>query len=206
MSRYLIVCAAAYLLGSLPFGYLLVKIFRGQDIRTAGSGNIGATNVARSGSPLLGLVTLLLDAGKGAAAVLLALWMLPHEQAGEAWLAGSLAAVFTIAGHVFSLWLRFRGGKGVATAIGSFLVLAPAALALTLAVFALVAASFRYVSLASMISVGLFPVFFLLFYRVPAEALAIVSVGAVIIIASHHQNIRRLRAGTEPRFSLGRAA
>jgi acyl phosphate:glycerol-3-phosphate acyltransferase len=204
MSSLAIVAAVAYLLGSIPFGYLLVKAVRGQDIRATGSGNIGATNVARAGAPGLGAATLLLDAAKGAAAVLFALWLQPHEQVAQAYLVGSVAAVFAIAGHIFPIWLLFRGGKGVATAIGSFLVLAPAALGLTLAVFVLVAAAFRYVSLASIISVGLFPLFFALLYRAPAEALAVVVVGAAVIIASHHQNIRRLRAGTEPRFTLGR--
>lgn len=208
MSSYLLAAGFAYLAGSIPFGYLLVRAFRGQDIRATGSGNIGATNVARS-APGLGLATLLLDAGKGAAAVLFALWLASGETgtglgprpAPEMYFLGSLAALFAIAGHIFPVWLGFRGGKGVATAIGSFLVLAPLALAATLTTFAVVAALFRYVSLASMIAVGLFPLFLAWFYAgIPGEALAAVALGAVIIIASHHQNIRRLLAGTESRF------
>jgi glycerol-3-phosphate acyltransferase PlsY len=209
VTTYLTVAAVAYLLGSVPFGYLLVRAFRGEDIRATGSGNIGATNVARS-APALGLATLLLDAGKGALAVLFALWRHGGQAAPEAdpqmYLLGAVAAVAAIVGHIFPVWLRFRGGKGVATSIGSFLVLAPWALLLTLLTFALVLALSRYVSLGSMIAVGLFPLFLYLFYpAAPRAALVVVGLGAALIIASHHQNIRRIVAGTEGRLERARA-
>src|SRR5215470_5616329 len=111
MPRLLIILGTSYLLGSIPFGYLLVRIFRGEDVRTSGSGNIGATNVARK-SPLLGIATLLLDAGKGVVAVVLARYLFvgPHQ-----WRAMTVAALFAVLGHLFPVWLKFRGGKGVAT-------------------------------------------------------------------------------------------
>src|SRR5450759_4615018 len=115
MNPYLITAAVSYLLGSIPFGYLLVRIFKGEDVRTGGSGNIGATNVARK-SPALGVATLVLDAAKGLAAVLVArvLFSGPHQQ-----LIMTTAALFAVLGHLFPVWLKFRGGKGVATSLGS---------------------------------------------------------------------------------------
>ncbi len=121
--RILLTATVSYLLGSIPFGLILVRIFRGEDVRLSGSGNIGATNVARS-SPALGVLTLVLDALKGLAAVALTRAFFP----GRNTLAG-MAALFAIVGHMFPIWLKFRGGKGVATALGSFALLAPASLA-----------------------------------------------------------------------------
>src|SRR5580704_6482232 len=114
MIQYLIVAVVSYLLGSIPFGYLLIKIFKGEDVRVSGSGNIGATNVARK-SPALGIATLLLDAAKGSAAILVAqvLFRGPHQQ-----LIMTTAAFFAVLGHLFPVWLKFRGGKGVATSLG----------------------------------------------------------------------------------------
>jgi glycerol-3-phosphate acyltransferase PlsY len=197
MAAFLIVAALSYSLGSIPFGYILLRIFRGEDVRQTGSGNIGATNVARS-SPALGVLTLVLDALKGLAAVLLARAILPPQS----WLAG-LAALFAVLGHMFSIWLKFRGGKGVATGLGSFVVLAPKAVLAMICVFLVLVLAFRYVSLASIAAVGLFPVLacFLDGYRNPPQ-LAVMGTAAILIIARHHENIRRLLAGTESRFQL----
>ncbi|HUI84124.1 MAG TPA: glycerol-3-phosphate 1-O-acyltransferase PlsY [Candidatus Binatia bacterium] len=216
----LIIVVVSYLLGSIPFGYLLVRIFRGQDIRKSGSGNIGATNVAR-GSKGLGLVTLLLDAFKGYAAVAFALWLAERQRfAGEvpASLYGTgeqgmsshtilflaaLAAFVAIVGHIFTIWLRFRGGKGVAAAAGAFLGLAPRAMLVALVLFVLVVALTRYVSLGSIIAVAAFPLCF--WWLNPAERttppiLLLVAASSLLIVVRHRDNIRRLLAGTENRL------
>jgi len=196
----LLTAAFSYLLGSIPFGFLLVRIFRGQDVRLTGSGNIGATNVARS-SPALGLLTLVLDAFKGLAAVALTRIFYPGDN-----LLAALAALFAVIGHMFPLWLKFRGGKGVATALGSFALIAPKALLLTLGVFIAVVLVFRQVSLGSMLAVALFPLLAWLLhdYGEATQVLALMAIASVLIIARHHQNIRRLVAGTEPRFQWRR--
>ena len=196
MNPWLISIPLAYLLGSIPFGYLLVRIFRKQDIRATGSGNIGATNVARSGAKGLGIATLLLDLGKAFAAVKIAQYLAP----GNYDLAVA-AAVAAILGHVFPVWLGFRGGKGVASALGVFFALTwPSALAI-LGVFLVVFLITRYVSLASIIAAAVFPLFG--FYFVPFKT-PIVITGflfiPLLIIIKHHENIRRLIAGTESRF------
>jgi glycerol-3-phosphate acyltransferase PlsY len=189
------VLIAAYLLGSIPFGYIFVKLATGMDIRKAGSGNIGATNVFRK-SKAIGVCTLLADAGKGYLAVVLAgrLTGDPRWQAA--------AAVAAIAGHVFPVWLRFRGGKGVATGCGAYLALAPAAVGTTLVVFALTASLTRYVSLASILATAAFPLWAYL-YREPSAVLVAALAGSCLIIAKHHENIRRLLSGTENKFALG---
>jgi glycerol-3-phosphate acyltransferase PlsY len=186
----------AYLLGSIPFGYLLVRIFRKQDIRATGSGNIGATNVARSGAKGLGLATLLLDLGKGLAAVLIARAIAPDNYD-----LAVICAVAAILGHIFPVWLGFRGGKGVATGLGVFLALTwPSALC-TLGVFIVIFALTRYVSLASIIAAAAFPIFGLYFVspRTPVVIAGFIFIPALIIV-KHHQNIRRLLSGTENRF------
>ena len=184
-----------YLLGSIPFGFILVRSFRGVDIRNVGSGNIGATNVARS-SPLLGILTLALDALKGFAAVALTVFLFPGRP-----VLATAVALFAIAGHMFPVWLHFRGGKGVATGLGSFVVLAPKAVLFALAIFAVVVLVFRYVSLGSIIAVILFPLLVILIDRQLCNpAIAWIAVASVLIVFRHHANIRRLIAGTEPRF------
>ncbi|HLB90444.1 MAG TPA: glycerol-3-phosphate acyltransferase, partial [Terriglobales bacterium] len=127
---FLVTAAFSYFLGSIPFGYILVRIFRGQDIRQSGSGNIGATNVARS-SPALGVLTLVLDTLKGLAAVTITRALFPGHN-----ILGGVAALFAILGHVFPVWLKFRGGKGVATGLGSFVMLAPKVLLVMVGIFA----------------------------------------------------------------------
>ena len=199
----------AYLLGSIPVGYLLVRIFRKQDIRTVGSGNIGATNVLRSGGKGLGALTFILDAVKGCAAVglgaLLAAPMLPAwpQRNVEA-----LAALFAVLGHMFPLWLRFRGGKGVATGFGVFLVAAPLAALAAIALFAIVIALTRYVSLASILGAASFPIFawFTVNGSRPAFYIAVQIIVALLIILKHHPNIRRLLTGTEHRFGAPKTA
>ena len=201
MNLWLILISLAYLLGSIPFGYLLVKTFRHQDIRTTGSGNIGATNVLRSGAKGLGLATLLLDLGKAFLAVEIAKRLAP----GNFDLA-TAAAVAAVIGHCYPIWLRFKGGKGVASALGVFLALTwPSALAI-LSVFILVVAITRYVSLASIIAAASLPFFALYFVpqRSPITIAGFLFI-TFLIIAKHHQNIRRLLAGTESRFGARKA-
>jgi glycerol-3-phosphate acyltransferase PlsY len=213
---YLIVAVMAYLLGSIPFGYLLVRIFRGEDIRLTGSGNIGATNVARSGAKGLGIATLALDAIKGA----LAVWLAAVLAGSKYNLCGdffqhpcapalrlmSLAALFAVLGHVFPVWLRFKGGKGVATALGVFCVLFPAAILVALAIFILVVAVTRYVSLGSILGAIAFPVAAYFLQSTDAISLLLASSVSLIVILKHHQNIGRLLSGTESRFGAAKAA
>ena len=201
----LLTIAVSYLLGSIPFGYLLVRMFRGTDIRQSGSGNIGATNVART-SPGLGIATLLLDALKGLAAVGLArLWIAPRANISVAVLC-AVAALFAIIGHTFPLWLGFRGGKGVATGLGSFIALAPKAILVMIGLFAAIVVAFRYVSLGSILVVALFPVLAWVLdgYGREPLALACFAAASLLIVAKHHANIRRLMAGTENRLHMGR--
>jgi glycerol-3-phosphate acyltransferase PlsY len=218
MPRFLLIAAASYLLGSIPFGYLLVRIFRGEDVRLTGSGNIGATNVARK-SPALGVATLLLDALKGSSAVAIGIilspplfgraaisqipWrtILPASSSDFA-VSAALAALFAVAGHMFPVWLKFHGGKGVATGLGAFLMIAPEAVLLSAAVFFVLVLVFRYVSLGSIAAVAAFPniALFLHEYGNSPRALALMSLASVLIVVKHHANIRRLLAGTENRL------
>ena len=210
MLLYLIVGVVAYLLGSIPFGLILVRIFRKQDIRQQGSGNIGATNVIRSSGKGLGAATFLLDAAKGYVAVLLA-WQVGlhvHQTQFQTQNLAATAAVCALVGHVYPLWLGFKGGKGVATGLGVFLGITATAALVALAAFILIFVLSRYVSLASIIAAIAFPVAALL---LPHEALtpfmiAVVILLPLIVIAKHHANIRRLLAGTEYRFGKSKAA
>ena len=216
----LIIVAVSYLLGSIPFGYLLVRIFRGEDVRQTGSGNIGATNVARTGSRGLAIATLLLDGLKGYAAVVLAMWLLHSGHiavqvsdqpdghtslfpAQQAILMAALAALCALLGHMFPVWLRFKGGKGVATAAGAFVALAPRAMLIALVLFAIVFALTRYVSLGSIVAAAAFP--FFVWWLSPAELrtgpiFLVIGASGLLIIARHKDNIRRLLSGTENRF------
>jgi len=197
MISYFLTIAISYLLGSIPFGYLLVRIFTGSDVRASGSGNIGATNVARK-SPVLGLVTLILDAAKGLSAVALARAMFtgPNRH-----LLMAVAALFAVVGHLFPVWLKFRGGKGVATSLGAFMLLTPKSIACMLLLFLILAAAFRYVSLGSVAAAAAFP--FLAWatgeYQSPPE-LVIVVIVSLLVIWKHSRNIGRLIARTEPRL------
>jgi glycerol-3-phosphate acyltransferase PlsY len=210
MVLYLIVGVVAYLLGSIPFGLILVRIFRKQDIRTQGSGNIGATNVIRAGGKGLGAVTFLLDAAKGYLAVLLA-WQIGthlHQTQYQTQNLAATAAVCAILGHIYTVWLGFKGGKGVATGLGVFLGITIVAALIALGTFIVVFALSRYVSLASIIAAIAFPLAALL---VPHEPLtpfmiAVVILLPLIVIVKHHANIRRLLAGTEYRFGKSKAA
>jgi acyl phosphate:glycerol-3-phosphate acyltransferase len=209
----LLIAVASYLLGSIPTGYLLIRLFCHQDIRQVGSGNIGATNVLRSGGKGLGALTFLLDMVKGSSAVglgaLLGALLLPQcpLQNVEA-----LAALIAVLGHMFPVWLKFRGGKGVATGFGVFLVAAPEGALAAITVFALVLLLSRYVSLASILGSASFPFFAWLFNRMQGRNdqqpffSAVEIAVALLIIAKHHQNICRLIRGDESRFVLKRSA
>jgi acyl phosphate:glycerol-3-phosphate acyltransferase len=199
MHAVLISAGIGYLLGSIPFGYLLVRAFRGADVRTTGSGNIGATNVART-SPALGIATLLLDALKGLAAVVIASMIFPSDKT-----AAFTAAFASVCGHIFPVWLGFRGGKGVATGLGSFLLLTPKAIVAVLGLFLLLAAAFHFVALASIIAAASLAVAAMLLGEGQgATELALIAAASLLIVLKHHQNIRRMLAGTEPRFPLRR--
>jgi glycerol-3-phosphate acyltransferase PlsY len=196
MTAFVLTIAYSYLLGSIPFGYLLVRVFRGQDVRQTGSGNIGATNVSRT-SPGLGALTLILDALKGLTAVAVTHMLFPGNNA----LLGA-AAFVSVVGHMFPVWLRFRGGKGVATGLGSFVLLTPKTILVMVAIFVVIFLAFRYVSLASILTVALFPLLAWILepYRDAPQMLAFITATSLLIIAKHHENIRRLLAHTESRF------
>ena len=197
MNPYLITAALSYLLGSIPFGYLLIRIFKGEDVRTSGSGNIGATNVARK-SPALGVATLLLDAAKGLAAVLLspALFSGPHQQ-----LIMTTAAFFAVLGHLFPVWLKFRGGKGVATSLGAFILLTPKSILCMVGMFLLIAVAFRYISLGSIAVAAAFPLLaWALHEYADSRQLVFIALVSALVIWKHRQNIRRIAAGTESKL------
>ncbi|HEX6880881.1 MAG TPA: glycerol-3-phosphate 1-O-acyltransferase PlsY [Terriglobales bacterium] len=220
-STYIIVAIFAYLLGSIPFGYILVRVFTGADVRTQGSGNIGATNVARTGKKGLAIATLVLDAAKGALAIVIAglvhtmtlppepqLYSVPIEtlQRHEYTLM-SIAALFAILGHMYPVWLKFKGGKGVATGLGVFLALAPKAVLIVLVFFLIIVAITRYVSLGSIVAAALFP--FAFYYMHPQHGtpliLTMISGVSLLIIWKHRENIRRLVAGNENKFGPKKA-
>ena len=182
----------AYLLGSIPFGYLIVRWTKGVDVRSTGSGGTGATNVSRSLGIIGFVATFILDVGKGVLAVLLAARVTGND---PRWIA--LSSVAAILGHCFPVWLKFRGGKGVATGVGVFLALAPLQVAMVLLIFAIVMATWRYVSLGSIVATAAFPLLVYFMKHAPAPIVFGAAGGATIIIAMHHANIRRLLAGTE---------
>jgi glycerol-3-phosphate acyltransferase PlsY len=203
----------SYVIGSIPFSFLVVKLMTGADIRKVGSHNVGATNVARNFGKLPGIIALLLDAAKGYGVVALAKWvtashdwpLVPLSRTDTSalhsrafWI--TLCALVAIIGHMFPVWLRFHGGKGVATGAGAFLALDPVALAAGLIVFAIVVLATRFVSLGSIVSAASIPVF--LFYLSHAPLWTVnISIGiSLLIIAKHHSNIARLAHGRERRM------
>jgi glycerol-3-phosphate acyltransferase PlsY len=194
----------AYLLGSIPFGYLLVRLFVGGDVRETGSGGTGATNVTRRAGKGVGVLTLLLDLLKGAAAVLAAKALLGAGEGAEWWVCAAGAAA--VLGHVFPVWLRFRGGKGVATGLGVFLVLAPLATLCSFFGFAVVVWLWRYVSLGSVVAALLLPpaVWSLsslgVSDRAPRPLLALSVAGAALIVLMHRANVGRLLRGEESKL------
>ncbi len=209
----LVIAAASYLLGSIPTGYLLVRFFLKQDVRTIGSGNIGATNVLRYGGKGLGAATFLIDMLKGCAAVWLGGLCTATLLHGLSYHdAQALAALFAVLGHMFPVWLRFRGGKGVATGFGVFLVASSWGALAAIGVFFLVILITRYVSLGSILGAASFPFFAWLLVRIEGGGdrspffIAVQFAVSSLIIAKHHQNIRRLLAGKESRFGAKKPA
>ena len=199
--RIIVAAAGAYLLGSVPFGYLLYRIRQGGDIRNAGSGNMGATNVVRTAGIAAGAATLLLDAAKGYAAVALAGYLATGSSD-----AGSLAAFLAILGHVYPVFLKFRGGKGVATGLGAFLVISPVSVLVCAVLFMITSLLSRYVSLASMVAAGTFPLVLLVRDESAFAQLAAL-LSAALILFRHRSNWQRLRSGTElPIFGRGRTS
>jgi len=187
--------ALGYLLGSIPFGYLIVRWQRGTDVRTTGSKSTGATNVMRNLGIGGFLSTFVLDAGKGYAAVLIASKVTGDD---SRWV--SAAAVAAIAGHIFPVWLEFRGGKGVATGMGAFAALAPLPMGLCLVLFAILVALWRYISLGSIISIAIFPVAVYFIDHPPVPLLLGTTAGATLVVVKHHANIQRLLNGTESKI------
>ena len=198
-----VVIIVSYLLGSIPFGYLIVSAKTGSDVRQTGSGGTGATNVSRRAGKAAGVATLLLDAIKGAGAVCFAKFMtggMDHA----AWYVG-IAGLTAILGHIFPVWLKFRGGKGVATGVGVFSVLAPFAVLAAAVIFVVIVLVTRYVSLGSMIAAIFIPLFLWLetLIRPLRDATALIAtslLGAALIVYAHRANIGRLMNRTENRF------
>jgi len=195
----LLAVVAAYLIGSIPFGLIVVKLMTGSDVREGGSGNIGATNVLRTTGRTAGILTLVLDAAKGWLAVFLADWL-----TGGSTLWMSAAAFTVLLGHAFSIWLKFTGGKAVATAVGAFAYLAPLPLLAVLLLFVLVVAWTRYLSLGSLVAAGLLPVACWMILHPAWPVLVSAAGAAVLIIERHRGNIARIRAGEERVFRFRR--
>ncbi len=187
----------AYLLGALPFGYLLVKLRSGSDVRSVGSGATGATNVTRAVGPWVGATVLILDVAKGYGAVRLSDIFSGSD---ERYVAG--AAVAAILGHSFPVFLQFRGGKSVATGVGVFAYLTPLAVPATFVLWVVAMLIWRYVSLASVLATMLYPLAVFLLYRPSFEIFLAAVICAAIIMLRHYRNMERLAAGTEPKFSF----
>ena len=193
-----LVLLIAYLLGAVPFGYLLVKWKTGQDVRASGSGNIGATNVLRTTGRAAGIVTLLLDIAKGFVAV----WIAARAtDSSPLWM--SMAALAVMAGHAFPVFLKFRGGKAVASFIGAFLYLEPLALLAVLILFVIVVSATRYISLGSILASGTFPLAVWLISHPPAPVVWAAAIAGPFVVVRHHGNIARLVKGNENKFSFG---
>ena len=195
--RMVIPIIVSYLLGSIPVGYLIVNARTGGDIRKTGSGGTGATNVSRRAGKGAGILTLILDALKGSAAVIIATIILRDINHALWWI--GIAGIVAILGHIFPVWLGFRGGKGVATGVGVFLILTPVAVLLSGVLFLIIVVFTRYVSLGSMIGALSMPALaWLLNYGTPLVFTTLF--GALLIIYAHRQNIQRLMTGTENKF------
>lgn len=193
----------AYLLGSIPFGFLIVKLKSGADVRQTGSGGTGATNVTRKAGKSAGIITLILDALKGTAAVLLARWL--TGEAETSWVVAG-AAVLAVVGHCFPVWLKFKAGKGVATGLGVFLAIVPWSVLAAAVVFLLIVWRTRFVSLGSVTAAVVVPLWTLIQHLLIspvtdfAPILAALCAASAVIVAKHHENIQRLMAGTESKF------
>lgn len=198
---WIVTLLIAYLLGSIPTGYLLVRFVRHEDVRATGSGNIGATNVARSGGKGLGIATLVLDALKGFVAVTFAWHMAQHTGFPNGYDLEAMAGLFAVLGHIFTVWLGFKGGKGVATALGVFLALMPMTTLFAVAIFALVFALTRYVSLASILAAAAIAILCVVLDTRRQIIVDIVYIAIpLLVIVKHHANISRLLSRTEPKF------
>jgi glycerol-3-phosphate acyltransferase PlsY len=207
----ILLLVGAYLLGSVPFSYLVVRLIKQDDIRDHGSGNVGATNVARTAGKRAGLLALLLDISKGWAAVALAkatvaasFWPLRYEQ-GSDWIQSpsfwiGAAALAAVLGHVFPLWLHFQGGKGVATAAGVYLALDTRVFLVSIAVFAVIVLATRFVSLGSILAAASIPVCFRFVFVATFWITVFATAIAVVVILKHHANIARLARGEERKF------
>jgi acyl phosphate:glycerol-3-phosphate acyltransferase len=205
--RPLLVVIIAYLIGSIPFGYLIVRHRVGDDVRKSGSGGTGATNVSRRAGKAAGVFTLVLDALKGVLAIIVAQILIGEGGSAIDWLTAA-AGIASIAGHIFPVWLGFRGGKGVATGVGVFLMLAPIAVLCAGIIFVVVVWITKYVSLGSMVAAAMIPLFVwmdMVFIKPITDLrplLAAAVVGAMLIIFAHRGNIARLAQGTESKFRL----
>ena len=193
----------SYVLGSIPFGLLIVKAFGGADIRSVGSGNIGAANVTRNAGPIAGALTLLLDAGKG----YLAVWLAGRWTGGNVrWM--MLGAIFAVIGHIFTVWLQFRGGKGVATGLGVFIPICWQAVVAAAVLWLIVVIFWRYSSLGSIAAAAAMPVLLYVLYAPGHAPPGFVSLGAILIallvLAKHRSNVERLIAGEESRMRFRR--
>lgn len=202
MTVYWLIALVGYLLGSIPFGYLIVKL-RGADIRNTGSGNIGAANVMRNAGALAGVLTLLLDAAKGYFAVWFASWL---TGGSIRWM--TVAAVAAVLGHMYPVWLKFKGGKGVATGLGVFLPICPMAVAAGAVLWILVVAFWRYSSLGSIVASAALPLFVHILYaprHAPPLYLTLATVAiSLLVLWKHRGNIERLMTGKETRLNFHR--
>lgn len=194
----------SYVLGSIPFGLLLAKLFGGKDVRQHGSGNIGATNVSRVAGPFAGVLTLVLDTAKGAGAVLLVARVTDHRAS-----AMMFAGIAALVGHCFPVWLKFQGGKGVATALGVFLALSPLATLATFGVFLVTFVFWRFVSLASLAAAAAMPLLIYFLWapgHAPPLAVSLGTLGVTtLVFYKHRGNLERLTHGTEPKYALRRS-
>lgn len=193
----LVAVIIAYLIGSIPFGYLIVRATAGDDVRETGSGGTGATNVTRRAGKAAGVITLVLDAVKGALAVLIAKWL---AGGNTDWVVAA-AAIAVLLGHIFPVWLGFKGGKGVATGVGVFLMLAPVAVLCAGVIFLAVVGLTKFVSLGSILAAATIPLFVWLLASPSDPILSAAVIGALLIVFAHRGNITRLWNGTESRIT-----